>query len=951
VIRRFAILSGLVALTHAVLFALQPGLSPAQYVHTKWTESGGTPLPDISSLAQTSDGYLWVGTRHGLWRFDGFRLSAWASYGGQPSIDGVVYSVAPSGSGGLWIGTPAGLAAIENGKLVDYRARSTLNGVVIALQADSRRGVWVAHAEKQKSELFLLDDSGAMLRSNRGPPLPPVLSFSKRPDGGVLAVTEQGIYTCSADQSSFRCDPERSLLPRNASATLNTEVRSILPDRDGNLWIGTSHHGLYLLTNGRVHHFTRRDGLSNDFVNALIEDREGNVWVGTMGGLDRFRDPKVVRWSTAEGLTGNSISVVYASPTGDLWVAPFGGGLDVLRGGSVRHVIQAGGARRMEILSLFEDRAGVIWAGTTLGLIRIVNDRVEPVPFTKNLEFGTAICIAPGPDDTLWLTDTVRLARLVKNKIVPAGIRPLPQQPIYKLASDRAGRLWIGYHGGGVSVVDRGAVRTFSALDGLGSGSVQAVFEDSRGDMWIGATESLSRCRRGTWTVWTAREGLPAGGVQGLLEDPSGALWILTPGGIAALPASGASGSDKLSLTLYGPGDGIRFRELGGTSNPRITVAPDGHVWFATEDGLATIQPSGIRRNTVPPPVIVEALTIDGKRIASPGENLKIRGRSLELEYTAISLTDAESIRFRYRILPVNSSWVNVGATRRIVFAGLSPGNYRLQLTACNNDGAWNPTGATVAFSIEPRFYQTWLFAILAVAAAGLLTYAFYRMRLRRVQDRFRLILQERTRLARDLHDTLLQGFAGVVYQLDAATRQLDTAPQEGRERLARALDQADQSLREARQAISSMRVPAIENNTLPEAIRRAGAQITEDTAIHFQLETRGKARELPYDVQANLFIIAREAVTNAANHAAPERITVTLSYLPNRVDLLVRDNGKGFEVEGAAKANHWGLAGMRERAEQIGASFTVRSAPGAGTTVELLSPNQTKENARTGSA
>jgi signal transduction histidine kinase len=320
---------------------------------------------------------------------------------------------------------------------------------------------------------------------------------------------------------------------------------------------------------------------------------------------------------------------------------------------------------------------------------------------------------------------------------------------------------------------------------------------------------------------------------------------------------------------------------------------------------------------------------------------LGVRGRSIEVEYTALSLTLPETVRFRYMLEPVNHAWVDAGITRRMAYANLQPGKYRFRVTACNNDGEWNFSGAALAFTIEPRFYQTWWFfgACIAgsIAIAVLIGWGLHHSRIRRLRNRFQLILQERSRLTRDLHDTLLQGFAGVVYQLEAASRQMANEPELGRARLSKALEQADQSLFEARQALSSMRLPALEGRSLAEALQAAGEQITVDTPIRFELTVRGRARELSYELQACLFSIGREAMTNAATHGQPGRIALVLAYGADTVSLTVRDTGIGFDLPAAeSKRDHWGLAGMQERARHAGGSLKIESSPGSGATVEV---------------
>jgi len=299
-----------------------------------------------------------------------------------------------------------------------------------------------------------------------------------------------------------------------------------------------------------------------------------------------------------------------------------------------------------------------------------------------------------------------------------------------------------------------------------------------------------------------------------------------------------------------------------------------------------------------------------------------------------------ERVRFRYRMFAKQRDWTEAGTQRNVTYVDLSPGHYRFQVLASNNDGVWNNAGAELALRVDPYFYETKWFALACGTALGLLVWSAHRLRVRRVVSRMQLIVAERTRVSRELHDSLLQGFAGVVFLLEAAVRQFDAAPEASRRRLEKALDQADQSIREARQMISSMRIPALENSTLPEALEATVTQMVSGIAVDFQFEVKGRVRQGPYEVEANVFLIVREAVTNSLSHASATRIRSELCYAHKELHLTVQDDGAGFDPEMAlGKAGHWGFRGMRERARQIGATFSVDSAPGRGTRIDVAVP------------
>jgi len=934
-------------------FCLDPALSLTQYTHTGWTKTENSPLPPLKSLAQTDDGFLWLGTTQGLYRFDGLRFTAWTALPGEALPGKAIESLTPSAAGGLWIGTSGGISRLHKGHLVNYNASSGVpDGPIVALSEDRSGRLWAGNVRSRTSGLLLLDHGAVTAFGvSDGLPTPQVISlFQER--AGILWVGTLGGFC------RFENNPTRHCVVENAqSAQLagfktiagslrntGSSIKSVLRDRDGALWFGTLGQGLYRASGDHIEQFTRRDGLSSDVVEALTEDREGNLWIGTANGLDRLSEPKVARWSTVEGLSGNVITAVCATRDGDIWIATFGRGIDRLHGNRITTYSKDAGLPSSTVLSLFEDVRGRLWVGTARGVAYLSGSRFLPVSSTGDTRYTYVGSMTSGPTGEVWLADGGSgLARIRNGRIEKWEPTGLATEKIYQIRTARNGDLWIGYSKGGVAVLRGESVQTFSTRDGLAAGRVQAIYEDSAGSIWVATLEGLSRFRNGRWTSWDSRHGIPSGGVQTLIEDDCGHLWLVTRTGMLLLQREALNrmpdGSPSaLSFMTYGPSDGIRMAETGGIANPRITKSGDGRLWVSTPDGVASVNPASIRTNVVPPPVSIEQLTVDGVPMDVTSPRIRFRGRSVQIEYTALSLTSPESVRFKHKLDGVEQGWVSAGTRRQIVYANLPPGDYTFHVLASNNDGVWNQEGASLAFRREPYFYQTWLFFALCLALMAASVYGGHRLRMGQLRSRFKLVLAERARLTREMHDTLLQGFAGVVFQLDAAARQASTSPEQSQQRIGRALEQADQSLREAREALSCIRLSALENSTLQEALLSTGKQILDGTAIRFQLEVSGKVRQLPYDVEANLFIIAREAIHNALNHAGPQRVDVELAFSRESVRLTVQDDGVGFDPGNTTKRqNHWGLSGMHERARQIGGTLTIDSEPNRGTRILLV--------------
>ncbi len=952
----------------------QPAPVPLnQLIHSSWTQIEGDTIAP-TAMAQTADGVLWLGTRAGLVWFDGAHFVRWKPYGNEQLPGERITALRASITGGLWLCTSAGLAKLEHGHLTNYTTREGLPaGQVLALIEDHDGTVFVGTAGTAESGLASLTRGGPhVLARVRGLPDPAVLSLfeDSRHEiwvgtaGGVCRATSRAVDSCwltkrpteilsMAEDSEghlLAIDGNRGILaipnrPLGTPAAVPREkvpaARTLLTDRQGSLWIGTLGQGLFQLHGAKLEHFTRREGLTSDLVETLFEDREGNLWVATAGGLDLFREPKARRWSTSEGLSGNLVTAVCAARHGGVWVGTAGGGLNRLRQERFSPCFSDSGLKQSTVISLYEDPHGRLWVGTTRGFGYWSQGRLIEFRAPGGAQLDRVFAIAAGPGGDLWLADSQRgLLRVRGTRTEAAGMPQIPAgKVVYELASRANGELWIGFYDGGVAVLGADQrIAVYRPEDGLAPGAVQSIYEDSAGAVWVAAAGGLSRFRGGRWTTWSKEQGLPPGGVQSVAEDAHHGLWIGTAGGLLRLEQSDLNRENRskpLSFSVYGPLDGIRLPTSRKMANPRMAASGDGRLWISTEDGLASIDPARVRSTPQPPPVMIERVLVDGRPVDADRQ-VAFRGRGFELYYTALSLTAPEMVKFRYQLEGFDPGWT-VTTARHILYVNLPPGHYRFRLTAANADGVWNPAGAELAVHHRPYLYQTWVFRVILAGAIAMCAYGIYWMRMRQLRSRFRLVLQERSRLTHELHDTVLQGFVGVVYQLEAASLQFDKSPELAKQRLTHALDRAEQSLAEARRAMLSMRLTALDNHSLPEALLKEGRNIVEGTSIGCDMTITGRARPLRYDIEAALFLIAREAVNNAVNHARPQRVAVTLDYSGPGVRLAIRDDGIGFDPHARTDIpGHLGLAGIEERARQIAASLTLDSQPGKGTVVEI---------------
>lgn len=982
--RRYALRRGFLLFLACLepAFALDPTVSTLRYLHTSWTQEEGTSLPAIQALAQTSDGYLWLGTPQGLIRFDGMRFAPWEAKPGEKLPGNNIRSLRASSQGGLWISTDRGIARMARGHIIRYPALDRwLGGFATVMLEDHAGNLWIAGGPTTGNTLAMLRQDGsirtygpsdglpdrkalALFEDSRtnlwlgthdgfcrwSPGVPAECSVVPNLTISVIAEDSEGDLII-ADAGSKRIlrvsdGKLRPILGRLGDESL--DPRLMMRDRDGNVWVGTLGQGLVRLRGNGYERLTRHDGLSSDFINALLEDREGNLWVGTARGIDQFRDPKVLNVSASNGLSSDVVLAVLAARNGGIWVGT-GGGLDLVDGGRISHYLMNSGLPSTTILSLYED-AGRLWVGTTGGFAYQSGDRFVEVRAPDGQHMNLVFVIAKGPTGDLILAAGTRgLFSLHENVVRRLSIPGSEKKNVYQLLAARSGVLWVGYYEGGVTAVAGDSSQFYAAAQGLAPGPVEAIYEDRGGSVWVGTGAGLSRFRRGRWTTWTAKQGLPDGGVQGIVEDDRNGLWLMTGSGILSLPLAaldnfldGAPGN--LAFKLYGLTEGLRLAGSANLANPRIAKSNDGRLWVCTQDGVAVIDPSRIRGNPVRPPVAIEQLVVDGRPMDTTSPSgIEFRGREVQINYTGLSLTVPERVRFRYRLEGLDQNWTEAGARRYVAYVNLPPAKYAFHVLACNNEGVWNTTGASLAFEIAPEFYQTRWFVPACVAAAALLVWGAYWMRVRRLLSRFQLVAQERARMMRELHDSLLQGFSGVVYQLEAASRLYESNPEVSKRGLDHAIDQAEQSLQEARRAIMSMHLPEFENSTLPEALSAAGNQAVKGSSTAFHLAVNGRVRELPYEVQANLYLVGREAIVNAVNHAGARKISAQLVYSAKCVSLCVQDDGVGFDLAAAkAKKDHRGVIGMHERAKHIGATLTIESASGQGARIELAAPLKT---------
>ena len=549
-------------------------------------------------------------------------------------------------------------------------------------------------------------------------------------------------------------------------------------------------------------------------------------------------------------------------------------------------------------------------------------------------------------DGGLWFTDNAQGVFRWKDNTLKSfgGVAEVRGKMGTSAITDGSGRIWIGFADGSLVAYEAGKFRTYSREDGLPAGGVASISEDRAGAIWVGTTTGLSRFENDRFASLTSRNGLPVNNVSAIVEDDQGYIWFGVTSGIIRLKPSEfdkavADPAYHAQYILYDMSDGLPGVPMSVRGRPTVARGLDGTLWFVTSNGLAVIDPRQPKKGRLPPPVRVERIIADERTLdVVPQLQLDPLTSRVQIEYTGLSFTVPSKVRFRYKLEGFDSNWVDAGTRRQAFYTNLSPRRYRFRVIA-ENDGVWNEAGAVLDFSIKPAFYQTDWFRATCAIAFGLVMVAAWRFRVRQVHRRFGLVLTERTRMAREIHDTLLQGLVGIGLRFDSLSCITEGEPL--RKEFERLRDQIETSIREARQSIWDLRSPMLQTSTLVSALQEAGESMTHGSGVRFELSVTGTPLAKGSRVEEVLLRIGHEAISNAVRHAQATRIRMELCYDEGSVTLRVTDDGRGFDFDGPLHTveERWGLASMQERAQQIRAQFRIMSTPVAGTTVEVIAP------------
>jgi signal transduction histidine kinase/ligand-binding sensor domain-containing protein len=950
------------------------------------------PGNDVRCLLETKDGALWIGTSEGLARWMDGSLTAFTTKDGLPG--GAVHSIAETSGGVVWVWTDQGLAGLVGDQFLP-ESKEMPKGTITSIVAGTKDDLWVGTTEDTAVSIkgqgwkpgipctygpCLVGHGlgGQVNLATVGVVWDPILSggamVASGPDvpRGILQFMEpfgrQGVAVASkSDLSLIEFGGGSAKKLAVGHELPGSRIQVVLADREGSLWIGTN-GGLARWVDGKLERLPVTDPLASASVLALMEDREGNLWVGTeTGGLHILRDQRFRTMGAREGLSSDATTTVVEDAAGTLWVGTNGAGLDAVgKSGGVKSYTVKDGLLSDVILSLAAAPNGDLWVGTPDGLNRIRSGAVASFTSADGLPDDFIRSLLADADGSLWIgtrrglthwTGELGGAHSGGQMQTFTQSSGLGSDLVGSMVRDASGDLWVATLAG-LSRLHGGKILNYTTADGLSSNVITALLSRPDGTLLIGTQDH-------GWNLWDGQRFTAAPGnglgqttIHAILDDGIGHLWFATGNGIARCDCAGIGGKmSEMSENMgklgtasgcshwmeFGAADGLRSRETATNSHPSAWRSRDGRLWFATPKGLVEVDPAHFPVNAVPPPVVIERFAVDDVALALHAADSRLRVEAghvhFEFDYAGLSFTAPQKVRYRYMLEGFDRDWIDAGTRRTAYYTTIPPGKYTFRAQAANNDGLWNSEGAALTFELRPHFYQTaWFYALMVALAVGMVV-VLLRLRLRRAEGEFRAVLGERSRIAREIHDTLAQGYVGISVQLEVLAELLRHHKHDD---AARRLDQTRGYVREgladARQSIWALRSQDSGETTLPVRLRRM-AEAEGGGGLESRFSIFGAYRPLPADTEREILRVAQEAIHNVKKHAGAKHLFVQLEYGPGEIALEVRDDGQGFAAGEPPAPGHYGLTGMRERAAAIGGTLEVTSDPGGGTTVRLEAP------------
>ena len=1001
-------LAGAVLILRLVASAGEPAVRAsarqmAGFHHTMWASDTG--LGAVFDIQQASDGYLWLTTSTGVFRFDGVRFQSVEEVTNGAVENSQIHSAFLSSSGGVWLKTrAAGLMLWKDGRLSVFADRRCTPALQMEGMAEDKDGaLWIqgsgglfrmqgsvcepvgkehgypggfpaAILVDRKGTVWVRTLAGDLLYLPRGesrfkrfPYAAGAISAAfvlaapthnaflhEAPDGAIWLSDDYGLRRVTDSAGAAVASSES-----HKEAKENIQFGDFTFTPDGSLW-AASDRGVrrfdhveqwqtpVAMKDSPGESFTAEQGLSSNAAWKVLIDREGSVWVGTNAGLDQLRRTTLTALALPQ--TEEHDFGVAAGDRGSVWTGNRSMPLTrVAADGTLTTFPETHGT-----VCLRRDRDGTIWSagGGDSQLWKYSATGLTPLKYPEE-EVGPVISLAVDRNGEPWISTAIGGTYHFSHGVWGRENETLGKKPgvIGAMTSDDAGNVWFGFSNNLVRW-DGSTYQRFSFPNGARGVSESTM--SVRGDhVWLGGSGGIELFTHGHFYLLHWKDQDLPGRVSGVVETNTGELWANGSSGITHVTAAEltrwlSNPASAISAEHFAALDGLPGYSAERIPEPSVAESREGRLWFATAKGVAWLDPAKVQesRNRIPPPVMISSILANGKTYAvSGGLTLPAHTEKLEIDYTALSLVIPERVLFRYKLDGVDDDWQDAGTRRQAFYTSLPPGQYRFHVIACNNDGVWNQSGANMNFALAPAYYQTWWFKVLWGVVAVLLLWWVVRLRIRSIthelQSRLAERLAERERIARELHDTLLQGLFAVMLKFQLA---LDRLPPNDplRDTLTDALSQSDSVMREGRERLLELRGAHTESRSLPEALTAISRSLQTTYPARFQMTVEGQPRPLDPPIQEEIFLIGREALTNAFRHSGAQRINVEIAYRPGGLHLCVEDDGCGLRDEilsAGRRTGHWGLPGMQERAKRMRADLHIERRKEGGTRVNLHAP------------
>lgn len=943
------------------------------YVIRKWATAEGLPQNSVNAVLQSKDGYIWLGTQEGLVRFDGVSFRVYDKNNTKGLQSNHILCLFEDKEGTLWIGTyGGGLHSFKQGFVKSYLQGNELPAdIIMSVTQDNRGILWIGTGERglwtydkgffkicvlpscinnvtvrkiyvsSNGSIWVGTEGAGLFKISNGI-IESISIKNVLSDKNIYAILEdnKGLLWLGTGKGLIRY---RNAIFENISKNegpYEDLIRTICQDSEGALWVGTRRKGLYRLYNDQFCSWELND---NEFsISIVMKDKEDNMWIGTNGGgLFQLRKAKVSVYLKKHGISNDVVWTTACDSFGRIWLGT-SSGISCFSNGKFQAFDNL---TKSMILALFPSIKSGLWIGTRGdGLMRIINGKA--IKYGGILSAKNVWAIQEDINECVWIGSDVGLFALHNNKVVNYTIdNGLPSNMVYSLLADGS-TLWLGTKEG-LCRMAYSQFRVLSKRDGLSSNVVVSLYQDKEEVLWIGTYGGgLNRLKDGKFTAFTKKEGLFDNVVFQIVEDKIGDLWMSSNNGIFSVSKKelndfAESRVDSFSCKSLGTADGLVSVECNGGTQPAGCLGFDGKIWFPTIKGIAIIDPYKITLNKVIPPVTIEETLINGNLVKQDSLSEFGPGRGdLEIHYTALSFVAPEKVFFKYRLEGFDSDWVEAGTRRTAYYTNIPPGKYSFRVIACNNDGVWNNKGAVFDFGLKPHWYQTYFFYLFCVLTLFLILFALYRVRIKVIEAQS-VVLEERNRLAREIHDGLAQELTAVRLQLQAANLRLQESPQKAKEHIEKALELTIHGLEETSRSIWALQQKPLGGEGFVITLQQMVHPLFNEPSIKFEFHLEGQPVALKPEEELNMLKIAQEATLNAIKYAQADLIELFLHYEKKYVRMTIKDNGKGMihSSREIGQYGGFGLTSIAQRVKNLGGTLRVSSQHGCGTEIEAIMP------------